>query len=83
MLSADHGGPEVPGYLKQFGINAGYVTPESWDKKPAFMALKKKFGIDKELISEYNHPYVYLNHEVISQHKLNQQEVEQAVAKEL
>jgi predicted AlkP superfamily pyrophosphatase or phosphodiesterase len=83
VLSADHGGPEVPGYLKQFGINAGYVTPENWDKKPAFMALKKKFGVDKELISEYNHPYVYLNKEVISQHKLNQQDVEHLVAKEL
>jgi predicted AlkP superfamily pyrophosphatase or phosphodiesterase len=83
VLSADHGGPEVPGYLKQFGINAGYVTPENWDKNPAFMALKEKFGVDKELISEYNHPYVYLNKEVISQHKLNQQEVEHLVAKEL
>lgn len=83
VLSADHGSPDVPGYLKQFGINAGYVDPASWDKTPAFTALKKQFGIDRELISSYNHPYIYLNHETIRQHKLNQQEVEQAVAKEL
>jgi predicted AlkP superfamily pyrophosphatase or phosphodiesterase len=83
VLSADHGGPEVPGYLNEFGIHAGYVTPASWDKQPAFMALKRKFGIDKELISGYNHPYVYLNHEVIRQHNLDQREVEQAVAEEL
>ena len=83
VLSADHGSPEVPGYLNEFGINAGYVTPESWDKAPAFMALKKNFGIDKELISGYNHPYVYLNHEVIRQHKLDLRQVAKAVAEEL
>lgn len=83
VLSADHGGPEAPGYLNEFGINAGYVIPESWDKQPAFMTLKKKFGIDKELISGYNHPYVYLNHELLRQHNLDLQEVEQAVAEEL
>ncbi|MDX2453114.1 alkaline phosphatase family protein [Desulfosarcina sp.] len=83
VLSADHGGPEVPGYLNELGIHAGYVTPESWDKQPAFMALKKKFAIDKELISGYNHPYVYLNQEVIRKHKLDQREVELAVAEEL
>ena len=47
------------------------------------MALKKKFGIDQELISGYNHPYVYLNHEVIRQHGLDLQQVEGAVAEEL
>ena len=83
VLSADHGGPEVPGYLNEFGINAGYVTPESWDKQPAFMALNEKFGVDKELISGYNHPYVYLNHEVIREHALDPRQVEQAVAEEL
>ncbi len=83
VLSADHGGPEVPGYLNEFGINAGYADPESWDKQPAFTALKKQFGIDKELISGYNHPYVYLNQEVIRQHQLDPREVEQAVAEEL
>ena len=83
VLSADHGTPEVPGYMNEFGIHAGYATPESWDKAPAFMALKKMFGIDKELISGYNHPYVYLNHEVIRQHGLDLQQVERAVAEEL
>jgi predicted AlkP superfamily pyrophosphatase or phosphodiesterase len=83
VLSSDHGGPEVPGYLNEFGINAGYADPKSWDKQPAFTALKKQFGIDKELISGYNHPYVYLNQEVIRQHALDPREVEQAVAAEL
>ena len=83
VLSADHGTPEVPGYLKELGIQAGYVEPKSWNKQPALAALKKQFGIDKELIIGYDHPYVYLNREVIKEYNLDLRQVEQAVAKEL
>jgi predicted AlkP superfamily pyrophosphatase or phosphodiesterase len=83
VLSADHGGPEAPGYLNSLGIPAKYVTPEQWDKKPAISALKRKFGIGKELIQSYRHPYVYLNREVIREKGLNQAVVEKAVVEEL
>ncbi|MCJ7600799.1 MAG: alkaline phosphatase family protein [Desulfobulbaceae bacterium] len=83
VLSADHGTPEAPGYLLELGIPSGYAAPESWDKAPGFAALKKKFGIDKELIVSFNNPYLYLNHEVIRQHKLDLRQVEQVVAEEL
>ncbi|MGB3211417.1 MAG: alkaline phosphatase family protein [Desulforhopalus sp.] len=83
VLSADHGSPDVPGYLKELGIPAGYVEPKSWDKQPALDALKKQFGIDKELIVGYDHPYVNLNHEVINKYKLDPSQVEKAVATEL
>ena len=83
VLSADHGSPEVPGYLNELGVQSGFVNPKSWDKEPAFKALKDKFGIDKELIASYSQPYLYLNHDVIKQHGLDLREVEQAVAKEL
>lgn len=29
-LSADHGGPDTPGYPATLGIPAGYVDPDSW-----------------------------------------------------
>ena len=80
VLSADHGSPEAPGYLNSFGINAKYVTPEKWEKEPALIALKKRFGIGKELIEAYHHPYVYLNYEVIQANQLNQDDVEKSVA---
>lgn len=83
VLSADHGSPDVPGYLNQFGIQAGFVAPASWDTVPAFAALKKSFGIDKELIESYSHPYLYLNHDVISERGLDLQQVERSIAKEL
>ena len=83
VLSADHGGPEVPGHLNQFGIEADYVNPDAWDQAAGIANLKKRFGIGAELITEYFHPYVYLNREVIQQRGLNQAEVESAVADEL
>jgi len=83
VLSSDHGCPEVPGYLNELGVQAGFVDPASWDKEPAFMSLKKKFGIDKELIESYSQPYLYLDHEVIREQGLDLRQVEQAIAREL
>jgi len=83
VLSADHGGPEAPGYLNSLGIPAKYVTPEKWDKEPAISALKQKSGIGKELIQSYRQPYVYLNHEMIREMGLGEAVVEKAVAEQL
>ncbi len=83
VLSADHGGPEAPGYLNELGIAAKYVSPLQWDKEPAFIALKQKFGIGKQLIEAYRQPYVYLNREVIQEKGLDQAVVEKAVVEEL
>ena len=83
VLSADHGGPEAPGYLNSLGIPARYMTPEKWDKEPAISALKQKFGIGKDLIQSYQHPYVYLNREVIREKGLDQAVVEKVVVDEL
>jgi len=83
VLSADHGCPEVPGYLNELGIQAGYVEPKSWDKQPALSALKKQFGVDKDLIVGYDHPYLYLNQDVIEKNKLDPAQVEKAVAKQI
>ena len=83
VLSADHGGPEAPGYLQSFGIDAGFVIPDEWDKKPSIARLKQHFGIGKKLIKSFFPPYLYLDHEVIKEKNLNLAEVEHAVANEL
>jgi hypothetical protein len=83
VLCADHGSPEAPGYLNSLGIAAKYVTPEKWDKEPGISALKQKFGIGRELIQSYRHPYVYLNREVIREKGLDEAVVEKAVVEEL
>jgi predicted AlkP superfamily pyrophosphatase or phosphodiesterase len=83
VLSADHGTPEAPGYLQQNGIPAGYVNPETWDKNKAIKRIKEKFGIAEELIEKYEPPYLYLNQKIIKEKKLDQAEVENAIAEEL
>ena len=84
VLSADHGGPETPGYLNSLGLkDAHYFEPDKMDRAPAMMRLKQRFGISEELITKYYHPYVYLNRELIAKMGLEQADVENAVAAEL
>lgn len=83
VLSADHGGPETPGYMKELGFESDYVVPKRFDKAGAIEALKQRFGIGEKLITTYYHPYLYLNRELIRQKGLDQEEVERAVAQEV
>ncbi len=83
VLSADHGGPEVPGYLTSQGLQASYVDPESWNRAPGMAALKARFGISEELIASYSHPYVYLDLGLLARKGLDPAEVAAAVAAEV
>ena len=83
VLSADHGGPEAPGYLKSMGIPTGYVSPDTWDKQPAIDRIKSKFGIKGKLIEGYDHPYIYLSNEVIGNSEIDLLALEAAIVDEL
>ena len=83
VLSADHGAAAVPAQLKEFGIDAHYFVPDSLDKERAIEAIKSKYGVAEELISGFNHPYVYLNNEMLKKHGLDVDEVSRAIAAEL
>jgi len=84
VLSADHGTPEAPGYLQRLGQNAGYVDLSSWDWEPALSTMKARFGKGAEkLIQNYQHPYVYLDQQLLRQMALDGAEVEQVLAEEL
>jgi len=83
VLSADHGGPEAPGFMKSFGIDSGFVSPGRWDKAPSIERLKKEFGIGQKLITSFFPPYLYLDRDLIKQKGLDLEEVERAVAKEI
>lgn len=46
VLSADHGQPEIPGHLRELGIeHARHFDTDALDKTPAIAALKARFGI--------------------------------------
>ena len=83
VLSADHGAPEAPGYLATLGIEAKWIAPLKWNKKPSLKRLEKKFGVGQELIEAFFPPYIYLNHKVIAKKGLDLATVQKAVAKEI
>jgi predicted AlkP superfamily pyrophosphatase or phosphodiesterase len=84
VLSADHGQPEVPGYLHGLGIqSASYINPKELDKAPAIAALKQRFGLGEELIEDFFQPYLYLNRELIRSKGLDQAEIERVLAEEI
>jgi predicted AlkP superfamily pyrophosphatase or phosphodiesterase len=83
VFSADHGGPDAPGYLNSMGIPAGYVDPKSWESQAAIERIKSEFGISGELIEKYEHPYVYLATDVKNDKRIDQQALEAAVVQEL
>jgi predicted AlkP superfamily pyrophosphatase or phosphodiesterase len=83
VLSADHGGPDAPGYLNNLGIPAGYVDPDSWDKDAAIARIREQFGIKGSLIETYEHPYLYFSAEVKNDKRIDHEALEAAVVEEL
>ena len=83
VLSADHGGPDAPGYLNGLNIPAGYVDPDSWDKDEALARIKAKFKIKGPLIETYDHPYLYFSAHVKNDPRIDQEALEAAVVEEL
>ena len=83
VLSADHGGPDTPGYLKSLGIPAGYVNPDIWDKESAIAGIKRQFSIAGKLIETYAHPYLYFSTDVKNNASIDQRALEAAVVEVL
>ena len=83
VLSADHGGPDAPGYLNSLNIPAGYIEPETWDREAAISRIKDQFNIDGQLIEKYAHPYVYFSADVIGNRGIDREALEAAVVEEL
>lgn len=80
VLSADHGAAEAPAQLNEFGIDARVFEPDKLDKEEAIETLKAQYGIAEELILGFNHPYVYLNHEILRERQLDADEVSRTIA---
>ena len=83
VLCADHGVPEAPEYMAELGMAVDRLVPSKLDVEPGLAALKKRFGIGKELIKMYDHPYIYLDHQLIREKGLDLREVERAIAEEM
>jgi len=84
VLSADHGQPEVPGYLNDLGMkDAAHFDMDSLDKTPIIAAVKKRFAIEANLVEAFFQPYIYLNQKMLNDKGIDADEVAQALAEEL
>jgi len=83
VLSADHGTPEAPGYLRELGKLGGYVTPDRWDTSAAAERIRKRFGLTGRLIEGYEHPYLNLSDELRNAEGVDLVALETAIAEEL
>ena len=83
VLSADHGGPEAPGYLQQLDQDADYVDADLFKADVLNAALKKVLGVNVDLVNTYYHPYVYLDRSVVARAGLDLAETQRALAREI
>jgi predicted AlkP superfamily pyrophosphatase or phosphodiesterase len=83
VLAADHGMCEAPEYMQSFGWDAGRLTSATIPKGSVRQAVRKRLGIQNEVILLYEHPYVYLNEEEIHKTSYRVDEVERIVAEEI
>lgn len=83
VLSADHGGPEAPEYMRANGFSTDRY-PLDWLRRgnPLSEPLMARYGRD-DLITGHSHPYIYLDQAAITEAGLDVAEVEAFVAAEL
>lgn len=77
VLAADHGMADMPEYMTELGYPAGRLNPDEVVKTAN--KVGQQYGID-EIVRFFYRPYLYLDNEKISDVKLDQTVVEQAIA---
>lgn len=84
VLSADHGVPESSPAANALGFNqAQYFNKDTLLSSGVEKRLKDEFGLTKEAIRLYAQPYIYLNHDLIAEKKLDLAEVQEVIADEI
>jgi len=84
VLSADHGVPESSPAANALGFNqAQYFNKDTLLSSGVEKRLKDQFGLSKDAIRLYAQPYIYLNHDLIAQKKLDLAKVQEAIADEI
>jgi len=81
VLSADHGGPEAPGYLQELHQDADYVDAELLSAEALNAQLQKVMGVKADVVNTYFHPYVYLDRDKVAAAGLDLATTQRALAK--
>jgi predicted AlkP superfamily pyrophosphatase or phosphodiesterase len=81
FLTSDHGAVDVPAYLKDQKLPAGYMDSQTMSAKfREFMSYT--YG-DANLVRNYSNAQFFLDHEVIRNLDLRIEDVQRAIAREL
>lgn len=81
FLTADHGAINVPAYLEDQKIPAGYLNKSEMQSELAEF-IKYKYG-STDLIKNYSNNQLFLDHKVIQNLDLSLKEVQETLANEL
>lgn len=82
VLSADHGSADTAEYNQRQGLDAQHIDVKGFDFKTLDDKLAP-FGIDHRVVKNYQHPYIYLDHGLISEKSLSIDELETVIAGEI
>ncbi|TCL00757.1 putative AlkP superfamily pyrophosphatase or phosphodiesterase [Shimia isoporae] len=83
VLSADHGAPDHPLYLAEFGIESDTFEFDRTDMLPGSVRLQAKLGGARDLVRNYSNPYMYLDRIAIETRGLDVAAVADDLSKEL
>ncbi len=82
ILASDHGINAIPEYSKSLNLFAGRHYPDKFIKR-IDLALKKKYGVQEDFVTDFWLPGIYLNTDIIKKLNLDIKEIEKTVAEEI
>ncbi|MGB3143437.1 MAG: alkaline phosphatase PafA [Maribacter sp.] len=80
FLTADHGAIEVPAYLRDQKIPAGYIDNATFKSKLSEF-LKFTYGTE-DIIKDYSNYQLFLDHKIIKNLDMELEDVEEEIARE-
>ncbi len=80
FLSADHGAVDVPAYLRDMKIPAGYIDNSGINKKFSEF-LKYTYGTE-DIVKDISNSQIFLDHKIVKNLDLDLAAVQEAIAKE-
>nr|WP_058492675.1 alkaline phosphatase family protein [Legionella worsleiensis] len=83
ILTADHGVSDSPAYLKEYHIPQGQPLDVQALEESVREMLTKEYQLPKDALMSVTPPFVYLNHQIIADHKLNLSHVSDFLANAL
>ena len=79
VLAGDHGIPEIPAYLETLKIPTGQISADEI-LALGVQALSEQYDDGDKMVLSYQHPYFYLDRELIHSAGLSQVEIERFLA---